>query len=77
MKKVLCIILFIITLFSLCGCAINEEKIPRLEIYRSIWRADKIYIALRDNHNFQINHLYDEVDTEDGYDIIIHVVEDN
>lgn len=77
MKKILCIILFIITLFSLCGCAINEDKFPRLEIARSNVRADTIYIALRDNHNFSINHLYDEVETENGYDIVIHITKDN
>ena len=77
MKKILCIILFIIALFSLCSCAINEDRFPRLEIDRSDMRADTIYIALRDNHNFSINHLYDEIDTENGYDIIIHIVEDN
>lgn len=77
MKKFLCIILLITILFSLCSCAINEDRIPRLEIIRSNMRADTIYIALRDNHNFSINHLYDEVDTENGYDIIVHIVEDN
>ena len=77
MKKILCIVLFIVALFSLCGCAINEDRIPRLEIVRSDIRMDTIYIALRDNYNFSINHLYDEVDTENGYDIIVHIVEDN
>lgn len=77
MKKILCIVLFIIVLFSLCSCAINEDRFPRLEIDRSDIRADTIYIALRDNHNFSIKHLYDEVDTENGYDIVVHIVEDN
>lgn len=77
MKKFICVILLMVLIFALTGCAINEDKFPRLEISRSNMRADTIYIALRDNHDFSINHLYDEVDTENGYDIIVHIVEDN
>lgn len=75
MKRIICIILFIILSFILCGCGgIDEDKFPQLEICRSEWRADSIHIALRDDHNFNIQHLYDEVETENGYDIIIHIV---
>jgi len=60
-----------------CGCTIgatDEDKFPQLRVCRSEWRADNIYIPLRDNHNFNIQHLYEEVETEDGYDIIVHIV---
>jgi len=60
-----------------CGCTIgatDEDKFPQLRVCRSEWRADNIYIPLRDNHNFNIQHLYEEVETENGYDIVIHIV---
>lgn len=74
MKKIICIILLIVLSFIFCGCSINEDKFPQLEICRSEWRADSIHIALRDNYNFNIQHLYEEVETKDGYDIIIHII---
>lgn len=74
MKRIICIILFIALSFILCGCSINEDKFPQLEICRSGWRADSIHIALRDDYIFDIQHLYEEVETENGYDIIVHVV---
>ena len=77
MKKLICVILLMVLICVLAGCAINEESFPRLEVDRSNIRADTIYIALRDGYNFSIKHLYDEVDTENGYDIIVHIVEDN
>jgi len=75
MKRIICIILLIALSFILCSCgSINEDKFPQLEICRSGWRADSIHIALRDDHNFNIQHLYEEVETENGYDIVVHVV---
>lgn len=75
MKRIICIILLIALSFVLCSCSgINADKFPQLEICRSNLRTDSIYVALRDNHNFNIQHLYDEVETENGYDIIVHIV---
>ena len=75
MKRIICIILLIALSFILCGCScINEDKFPQLRICRSKNRVDNIYIALRDDYNFDIQHLYDEVETENGYDIVVHVV---
>lgn len=77
MKRIICIILLITLSFIFCGCcSINEDKFPQLEICRSNYRADSVYVALRDGYNFNIQHLYDEVETEDGYDIVVHVVRD-
>lgn len=77
MTRIFCIILLIILSFTLCGCyGTDSDKIPRLELVRTINNIDNIYIALRDNHNFNIQHLYEEVETEDGYDIIIHIIKD-
>jgi len=73
MKRIICIILLIILSFILCGCS-DANKFPQLKICRSTWRADTIHVALRDGHNFNIHHLYDEVETENGYDIVVHIV---
>ena len=73
MKKLLLIILMCALTLLFCGCAANEDNFPQLRVCRSKWRADNIYIPLRDSHNFNIQHLYDEIKTKDGYDIVIHV----
>ena len=75
MKRIICIILLIVLSFILCGCyGTNADKVPRLELVRTGVNADTIYIALRDGYNFDIQHLYDEVEIENGYDIIIHII---
>ena len=74
MKKLLLIILMCALTLLFCGCATNVDNFPQLRVCRSDWRADTIYIALRDGHNFDIHHLYDEVETENGYDIVVHIV---
>ena len=73
MKKLLLVILMCALTLLFCGCATNENSFPQLQICRSNVRRDTIYIPLRDSHNFNIHHLYDEVETEDGYDIVVHV----
>ena len=74
MKKLLLIILMCALTLLFCGCATNEDNFPQLRICPSGWHADNIYIPLRDDHNFNIQHLYEEVETENGYDIIIHII---
>ena len=74
MKKLLLIILMCALTLLFCGCATNEDKFPQLRVCRTGWRADNIYIPLRDSHSFNIQHLYEEVETENGYDIVIHIV---
>jgi len=75
MKRIICIILLIVLSFILCSCySTNSDIFPQLRIAPSDKYADYIYIALRDDHNFNIQHLYEEVETENGYDIIVHIV---
>lgn len=76
MKKLLLIILICALTLFFCGCtaATNEGKFPQLRIAPSNNYVDNIYIPLRDSHNFNIQHLYEEVETENGYDIIVHII---
>ena len=74
MKKIIAAILLMVMICALAGCsATNKYTFPRVRIEQSIYYSDDIYIPLRTNHTFIINHLYDEVETENGYDIIIHI----
>ena len=75
-KRIYLVILFCISIMMLCSCdwlGKNADKFPQLHIAPTSWRADGIYIPLRENHQFAINYLYDEVETDQGYDIIIHI----
>jgi len=72
-KRAFLIILFCIIITITCSCATNENTYPQLNIAPTLWHADSIYLPLRANHQFAINHLYDEVETDQGYDIIVHV----
>lgn len=70
MKKVALIGILAAALLLLSGCG-DFGKVPRLEIVRSAWRYDNVVIALRDKYKFA-EDVYTIVDTENGYDIIIH-----
>lgn len=74
MKKLLLIILMCALTLLFCGCATNENKFPQLRLIPTGITADNLYIPLRDDHNFNIQHLYNEVETENGYDIVVHIV---
>lgn len=70
MKKAVLIGILAAALLLLSGCG-DFNKVPRLEVIRSGWRYDNIIIALRDDHKFA-EDIYTTIDTENGYDIIIH-----
>ena len=72
-KRAFLIILLCTIIAITCSCATNEDTYPQLHIAPTTWRADSIYLPLRANHQFAINHLYDEVETDQGYDIIVHI----
>ena len=75
-KRIYLVILLCISIMMLCSCdwlGENADIFPQLCIAPTVWRADSVYIPLRENHQFAINYLYDEVETDQGYDIIIHI----
>ena len=57
----------------LCGCS-NKYEYPYITYHESIWREDNKKIALDDAYVPNDGHLYDIVETEDGYDLVIHFV---
>lgn len=74
MKKIVTIILLIILVCTLSGCTDKSFLNPHIHLCQGDKSSNNtIYVFLRENHNFVINHLYDEVNTDNGYDIIIHV----
>ena len=70
MKKGILIGVLAAALLLLSGCG-DFSKVPRIEILRNSWRYDNIIIALRDNYKLA-EDVYTIVNTENGYDIIIH-----
>lgn len=77
-KRISLILLLCIIVIVICSCdsdfmGKNYDTYPQLEIAPTCWRADCIYLPLRPNHQFIINHLYDEVETDQGYDIVVHI----
>ena len=75
MKKLI-IILFLICL--ICGGCSNAAKMhdtyPHITLESSAFYADNVYIPVPQGYTFNPKNYYDEVETEEGYDIIIHLI---
>ena len=56
----------------LCGC--SSEEYPYITYHESIWVKDNKTIYLDDTYVPNDGHLYDVIETEDGYDLVIHFV---
>lgn len=72
----------IITLFLICllcsGCSSsNSTKMrstyPHVTLESSVYYADDIYIPVPQGYIFNPQNYYNEIKTEEGYDIIIHL----
>lgn len=70
------LIILILLLLTLCGCCVTQETWPQLEYQHSGYTFDTYNraIYLKDGYVLNQGHSYDEVETEDGYDIILHFV---
>ena len=76
MKKLFIIILILICLL-LQGCSQADkmrETYPHITLEISAYYADDVYIPIPQGYTFNSKNYYDEVETEDGYDIIIHLI---
>ena len=76
MKKLI-IILFLICL--ICGgCSSSNstkmrETYPHVTLESSNFYSDDVYIPVPQGYTFNLQNYYDEIKTEEGYDIIIHL----
>lgn len=70
-KIFICINILVLSLLMLTGCT---EKWPRIIYQNTSYRFDEYNrtIVLDDG----CGHSYDIVETEDGYDLILHFVEE-
>ena len=72
MKK---LIIFIFAgLLLLAGC--TSVNFPRLVYQPTIWRIDNDYIPLQEGYILNDGYKYDIIETEDGYDLVLHFMEE-
>ena len=71
------ILLFSISILILTGCSCCNREYPRVEYQNSIYRFDPYYrgITVESGYVLDDGHPYDIVDTDIGYDIVLHFVE--
>ena len=73
MKKLI-ILIFASLLLLLTGC--TSVNFPRLAYQPTIWRMDNDYIPLQEGYTLNDGYRYDIIETEDGYDLVLHFVEE-
>lgn len=66
-KIFICINILVLSLLMLTGCT---EKWPRIIYQNTSYRFDEY------NRTIVLDDSYDIVETEDGYDLILHFVEE-
>lgn len=72
MKK---LIIFIFAgLLLLTGC--TSVNFPRLVYQPTIWKTDNGYIPLQEGYILNDGYRYDIIETEGGYDLVLHFVEE-
>ena len=69
-KIFICINLLIFSLLMLTGC----ESWPRIVYQPTYWTFDNRIIDIDDDYILDDSHSYDVVETEDGYDLILHFI---
>lgn len=69
------LIIFIFAgLLLLTGC--TSVNFPRLAYQPTIWKTDNSYIPLQEGYILNDGYRYDIIETEDGYDLVLHFVEE-
>lgn len=75
MTKLVKIIICINLLLLLTGCV--GESWPRFVYQPSYWTFANNRIELKDGYTLNEGHMYDIIETEDGYDMIFHFIKDD
>lgn len=75
MKKIIFLIVFLLIVLSACGTKITY---PYLEYRNSSYNFDiaNKTILLKDGYILNEANSYDIIDTENGYDIILHMIKE-
>lgn len=73
-KIFICINLLIFSLLMLTGCEGKRESWPRIVYQPTYWTFDNRIIGIDDGYILDDGHSYDIVETEDGYDLILHFI---
>lgn len=74
--------LLLVLMLLLCGCEVDKDErgegCPKLEYQNSQWEYDSkdMYIPIPDGYMLNQGHAYEIVATEDGYDIILHMIKE-
>ena len=80
MKKLLAVILSLSIL--LCGCEVSKDDriqgYPKIEYQNSQWEYDyqNMYIPVPDGYILNQGNAYEVVETNDGYNIILHFIKE-
>lgn len=77
-----CLIASLFLALTLCGCADGAGRsisgsYPRLDYHNSAYNLDPYNreISVEDGFYLDEGHTYDVVETDSGYDLILHFVE--
>lgn len=73
-KIFICINLLIFSLLMLTGCEGKRESWPRIVYQPTYWTFNNRIIDIDDGYILDDGHSYDIVETEDGYDLILHFI---
>lgn len=76
------LIITILLLLALCGCESGKDispHYPRIEYRNSSYEFDPFNRGINVDDGFVLNegHSYDEIETEDGYDLVLHFVKED
>ena len=75
MKKLILILFLICLVCSGCSNAAKmHDTYPHITLESSAFYADDVYISVPQGYTFNPKNYYDEVETEQGHDIIIHLI---
>lgn len=80
MKKILVtILLALFVILTLSGCEYISPQYPCVQYSPSNYRYDRRArtIPLDDNSTLIDNHPYDIVETENGFDVILHFIKED
>lgn len=70
-KIFICINILVLSLLMLTGCT---EKWPRIVYQPTYWTFDNRIIDIDDGYVLDDGHSYDVIETETGYDLILHFI---